>query len=98
MGPASQTTPHVNEMETGHGAARCWRGQSSPMARLPAVTSSRYDQLDQAHRLHYLAGPIVDASDDGGGHGGSKELDGGATPVETTTTPSKARTSINKLR
>ena len=27
--------------------------------------SSQYDLLDQAHRLHYLADPIVDASDDG---------------------------------
>ena len=64
----------------------------------PAVTSTRHDLHDLAHRLHYLVGPLVGASDDGGDHGGSEELDGGATPVETTATPSKARTSIYELR
>ena len=59
-------------------------GQSSPTANLSAVTSSRHDLLDLAHLLNHLAGPIVDASDDGGGHGGAVALDNGATPVEAT--------------
>ena len=78
----------------GSGAVRRLHGQSLPTARLPAVTFSRYDLLDQAHRLHHLTGPIVDASDDGGGHGGSAELDGGATLAMDTATQSKARMSI----
>ena len=65
---------------------RRWRGQSSPTARLPAVTSSWDDLLDKAHRLHSLPGPIIDASDDGGGHGGAVALDDGEAPVEATTT------------
>ena len=63
--------------EQSSGAVRRWHGQSSPMARLPAVTSSPSDLLDLAHLSHHLAGPIVDASDDGGGHGGSVTLDDG---------------------
>ena len=66
--------------------------------RLPAVTSSRYDLLDLAHRLHHLAGPIVDASDDGGGHGCSARRDDGGTPVTTSAAPTKARTSIAGLQ
>ena len=51
-----------------------------------AVTSSWYDLLNEAHRLHYLPGPIIDASDDGGGHGGAVVLDDGEAPVEATAT------------
>ena len=50
------------------------------------VTSSPDVLLDEAHRLHYLPGPIIDASDDGGGHGGAVALDDGEVPVEATTT------------
>ena len=90
MGPAGQGTPRVGDTEQSSGAARCWRGQSSPTARLPAVTSTRDDPRDLAHLLSYLVGPLVGASDDGGDHGGSEERDGGATPVETTTKKSQA--------
>jgi len=41
-----------------------------------------------------LAGPIVDTSDDGGGHGGSAELDGGATLATTSAAQPKVQTSI----
>ena len=54
------------------------------------MTSSRYDLLDQAHRLHYLAGPIVDASDDGGGHGGTAALHSVCWPSPATTKSSDA--------
>ena len=72
--------------EQSSGAVRRWRGQSSPTARLPVVTSSWHDLLDEAHHLHYLLGPIIDASDDGGGHGGAVALDDGEAPVEATAT------------
>ena len=50
------------------------------------VTSSPSDLLDLAHLSHQLAGPIVDASDDGGGHGGAVALDDGEASVEATAT------------
>ena len=56
------------------------------------------DPRDLAHRLSYLVGLLAGANDDGGGHGGSEELDGGATPVEATAVPTKAWMSIYKLR
>ena len=62
------------------------------------MTSSRYDLLDLAHRLHHLAGPIVDANDEGGGHGGSARRDNGGTPVTTSAARPKARTSIAGLQ
>ena len=74
------------------------RGQSSSTARLPAVTSTRDDPRDLAHLLSYLVGPLIGASDDGGDHGGSEELDGGAMPVEATTIPTKERMSTYVLR
>ena len=74
------------------------RGQSSPTARLLAVTSTRHDPRDLAQRLNYLVGPLVRTSDDGGDHGGSEERDGGGTPEEATAAQLKARTSINELR
>ena len=72
--------------EQSSGAVRRWRGQSSPTASSPAVRSSRHDLLDQAQLSHHLAGPIVDASDDGGGHGGAVALDDCEAPVEATAT------------
>ena len=98
MGPAGQLTPPVIETETEPAALLYGCGQSSPTANLPAVTSSRRDLLDLAHLLNHLAGPIVDASDDGGGHGGSVMLDDGATPVMTSVARPKARMSTSGLR
>ena len=62
------------------------------------VTSSWHDLLDEAHRVHYLPGPIIDASDDGGGHGGAVALDDGKAPVEAMATRSNATLSITELR
>ena len=62
------------------------------------MTSSRYDLLDLAHRLHYLAGPIVGASDDGGDHGGMARRDDGGTPVTTSAAQLQAQTSIYEPR
>ena len=90
--------PHVGETRTEQAALRYWRGQSSPMANSPAMTSSRWDLLDLAHLLHYLVGPIVGASADGGGHGGTARRDDGGTPVTTSAAQSNARTSIYELR
>ena len=98
MGPAGQGTPHVIDTEQGSGAARCWRGQNSPTARLPAVTSSHDDLLVLAHRLSHLAGPIVDGKDDGGGNGEAAGLDHDQTPVEATVVRPKAWTSTSYLR
>ena len=86
--------PHVSETRTEQAALRYWHGQSSPTANSPAVTSSRWDQLDLAHLLHYLVGP----SADGGGHGGMARRDDGGTPVTTSAAQSNARTSIYELR
>ena len=74
------------------------RGQSSPTARLPAVTSTLHDPRDLAHRLSYLVGPLIGASNDGGDHGGTEERNGGAMPVETTTITTKARKRFYGLR
>ena len=52
------------------------------------------EPLDPAHTLGYLGGWIIDAKDGGDGHGGSAELDDGATPTVATAMQSKARTSI----
>ena len=52
------------------------------------------EPLDLVNVLGYLGGRITSAKDGGDGHGGSVELDGGATPVVDTATQSKARTSI----
>ena len=98
MGPALQRTPHVIETRTEPAALRDWRGRSSPTANLPAVTSSQRDLLDLAHLLNHLAGPIVDADDDGGDYGGSARRNDGGAPVEATTTRSNATPSITELR
>ena len=59
------------------------------------VASSRWDLLDLAHLLHYLVGPIVGASADGGVNGGAVESDDGETPVEATAAQSNVRTRID---
>ena len=64
----------------------------------PAVTSTRHELRDLAHRLVYLVGPLVGTSDDGGDHGGSEERDDGGTSVEATAAQPRAWTSIYELR
>ena len=96
-GTREPVTPHVSETRTEQAALRYWRGQSSPTARLPAVTSSRYDLLDLAHQLHHLSGPIVDASDDGGGHGDTARRDNSCMPATTLVAQIQAQTSIYEL-
>ena len=54
--------------------------------------------LDLARRLVYLAGPIVDTSDDGGGHGGVEVRVDGETPVWATVARTDAVPSITELR
>ena len=82
MGPTRQLDPHVIETETEPAAPLYGRGQSSSMARLPAVRSSRRDLHDLANLLSHLAGSIVDGNDDGSGYGGAAGLDHSGTPVE----------------
>ena len=94
MGPAGQGTPRVSDTEQGSGAARCWRGQSSPTANSPAVTSSHDDLLDFAHRLSYLGGFLIGASGYGGGHGGVEVRVDGETPAWATVVQINAWTSI----
>ena len=64
------------------------------MASSPAVTSSPRDPRDLAHRLVYLVGPLIGASDDDGDHGGTEEWDGGGTPAMASAAQPDARTSI----
>ena len=61
------------------------------------VTSSPDVLRDEAQRLHYLPGPNIDSSDDGGDHGGLVVLDDGEVPVEATAAPTKAWMSISRL-
>ena len=86
-----------SRQEQSHYAALRWRGQSSPTANLPAVTSSHDDLRDLAHRLSYVGGLLVGASGYGGGHGGVEVRVDGETPVEATVTQTQARTSIYEL-
>ena len=79
-------------------AARQWRGQSSPTANSPAVISSLRDLRDLAHRLSYVGGLLIGASNGGGGHGGAEVRVDGVMPVEATVTRPRARTSITELR
>ena len=90
--------PRISETRTEQAALLYRRGQSSPTANSPVVTSSRWDLLDLAHLLHYLVGLIVGASADGGGHGGTARRDDGGTPVTISVAQSNARTSIYELR
>ena len=64
----------------------------------PAVKSSRHDPHYLPDLLTYLTEPIVEAKHGGGSHGGTTELDGGATPVVTTETQITTRRSIYELR
>ena len=89
--------PHVSETRTEQAALRYWRGQSSPTANSPAMTSSRWVLLGLAHLLHYLAGPIIGASADGGVNGGAVESEDGETPVTTSVAQSNTRTSSYEL-
>ena len=93
MGPAGQGTPHVIETKTGPAALLYWRGQSSPMANLPAVTSSPDVLLDFAHTMLYLVGLLVGASN-GGGHGGAEVRADSETPVKAKVAQSNATPSI----
>ena len=68
------------------------------MANLPVVTSSLDVLLDFAHTLLYLVGPLVGASNGGGGHGGAEVRADGETPVEATAAQSNATPSITELR
>ena len=98
MGPAGQGTPHVIETEIGLAALLYWRGQSSPMANLPAVTSSPDVLLDLAHTMLYLVGLLVGAINGGGDHGGAEVWVDGETSVEATTAQTNATPSITELR
>ena len=98
MGPAGQGTPHVIETKTGPAALLYWRGQNSPTANLPVVTSSPDVLLDFVHTMLYLVGLLVGASNGGGAHGGAVALDDGEAPVEATATRSNATPSITELR
>jgi len=97
-GTRETVTPLVREMKQSSGTTQSMRCQSSSTASSPVVTSTRDDPYDLTHRLHYLASPLVGASDDGGDHGGSEERDGCGTPEEATASQPKAQTSINELR
>ena len=97
-GTYASVGPTCHRDETGPAAPLYGRGQSSPTARLPAVRSSRCDLCDLAHLLNHLAGPIVDADDDGGGYGGSARRDNGGMPEEAVATRPRARTSTTELR
>jgi len=90
--------PHVIETKTGPAALLYWRGQNSPTANLPAVTSSPDVLLDFAHTMLYLVGLLVGASNGGGGHGGVEVRADGETPVEATAAQTNATPSITELR
>ena len=98
MGPFGQRTPHVIEMKTGPAALLYWRGQSSPMANLPAVTSSPDVLLDLAHTMLYLVGLLISAINGGAGHGGAEVWADGETPVEAMVSQTNATPSITELR
>ena len=97
MGPVGRRTPHVIDSKQGSYAALRWRGQSSPMANLPAVTSSPDVLLDFAHTMLYLVGLLVDASNGGGGHGEAEARADGETPVKAKAAQSNAMPSITEL-
>ena len=92
-GPHMSSTP-----KQSGGAVRCGRGQSSPTANSPAVTSSHDDLLDFAHRLSYVGGLLVGASGYGGGHGGVEVRVDGEMPVWATVARTDAVPSITELR
>ena len=75
-----------SRQEQSRYAALRWRGQSSPTANSPAVTSSHGDPCDLTRLLDYLVGPLIGASDYGGANGGAEVRVDGVTPVEATAT------------
>ena len=82
-----------SRQEQSRYAALRWRGQSSPTANLPVVTSHG-DLCDLAHRLSYVGGLLVGASDYGSDYGGTAERNDGGMSEEATTKQAQARTSI----
>ena len=86
-----------SRQEQSRYAALRWRGQSSPTANLPVVTSHG-DLCDLAHRLSYVGGLLVGASGYGDVNGGVEVRVDGETPVEATATQSNATPSITELR
>ena len=76
--------------EQSSGAARHYAATARRQRASLAMTSTLHDTRDLAHPLRYLVGPLTGANYDGGGHGGSEEQDGGATPVEATVKSSDA--------
>ena len=91
-------TPPVIETKTGPAALLYWRGQNSPTANLPTVTSSPDVLLDFAHTMLYLVGLLVGASNGDGGHGRAEVWADGETPVEATAAQTNATPSITELR
>ena len=59
------------------------------------MTSSLGDPRDLTHRLDYLVGPLVGASDYGSVNGGAVESDDGETPGLAVKTQSNATPSID---
>jgi len=93
----SDPTRQRNKNRAG-GDVRCWRGQSSPTASLPAVTSSPRDPHDIAPRLVYLVGTLDEATRGGGAHGGTARRDDSGTPVMTLAAQIQPQTSIPELQ
>ena len=87
-----------SRQEQSRYAALRWRGQSSPMANLPAVTSSHDDLRDLAHRLSYVGGLLVGASGYGGDYGSPAGRNDGGMSEEATVKQAHARTSIHYPR
>ena len=87
-----------SRQEQSRYAALRWRGQSSPTAKLLAVTSSHDDLRDLAHRLSYVGGLLVGASGYGDANGGVEVRVDGETPVEATATQSNTTPSIIELQ
>ena len=83
----------VRQEQSRYAALR-WRGQSSLTANLSAVTSSHDDLRDLAHRLSYVGGLLVGASDYGGDYGGTAGRNDGGMSEEATTKQAQARMSI----
>ena len=61
------------------------------------MTSTRHELRDLAHRLVYLVGPLVGASDDGGDHGGAAERNDGETLALAVIALSRVWPSVYKL-
>ena len=83
----------VRQEQSRYAALRR-RGQSSPTANLPVVTSSHDDLCDLAHRLSYVGGLLVRASGYGGDYGGTAGRNDGGTSEEAMVKQAQAQTSI----